>query len=679
MRAFPRGHAAVSATSFVRRARRLAALAAALLPALAAPVQAASVLPTVTPQFGVPAGWTAPPQSYGMQVQSNQKITMTDGVVLYADVYVPTDPATGKPAAGPFPVIVTEAPYGKNNAYVLGTLAAGGSVMLGELADADGWGSWLVKRGYIDVIVDVRGTGVSGGQHSLLGPREQQDSVTVINWAARLPNSNGKVGMISESYEALDQIFAAQALGPNSPLKAIFPIFPGNDAYRELLDNDGMFDIESFGILGGQFIVPDEDLIVACLTGSCAKGELIPRLLTNTANLFRPDGVFSMVLNTLGNGDDAYDGSFWHQARTARDALADVVANGVAVYVVGGMYDVFQAGDLLDYSGLQNASVGRPVGAPMLASQTVSSRYQELWGPFYHIPEAVTPQYDLQSNLQNIQIAWFDRWLKGVNNGIDATTTPLHVLDQEFHVIETSHYPLTEAPAQTFYLGAHSLTAAKPMTVQASDRIVYTGFQNFCNQDLEQFIAGLPDFFLWWLKLNDQCATHVSPTPLLLAYESQPFAEETALAGQIGATLFAATSSTDIALQLHVDDVAPDGSAQEITGGSIEGTFRALDQANTWTTDSGEILLPWHVLTRDSLEPVTPNQVTRYDIQVRPAFWMFEPGHRLRLRIGTGDLPHLIPPPWNLSKLMGKYEIQRDAANPSRITLPLAPATAFVR
>jgi len=671
-----------------------AAIFAAVLGLGCATASSQEALTTAGASYGTPPGWTLPSEQYGVTTQANVTITMDDGVTLNAIIYEPTDPATGNPASGPFPVIVTEAPYGAASGLVLGQLdtllhslpagldpvGGGNEDPLGLLADADGWGSWLVKRGYIDVVVDVRGTGLSGGMHQLFGTREQQDSVNVVKWAAALPHSNGNVGMISESYEAVDQIFAAQALGPNSPLKAIFPIFPGNSAFRELINNDGMYDIETLGIMNGQILVPDLDLVTSLLTGHTNIPYLLSRLSTNSYNLFQQDGILEMAVNVFTNGDDSYDGTFWHSGRTVRDALNAVVANGVAVYVVGGQRDVFQAGDLLTYSGLQNASVNRPVGAPMLPSQSVSGRFQELWGPFYHLTEGYTPQFNLQPNLHNIQIAWFDRWLKGVNNGIDQTKTPLHLLDQNLGIIETMHYPLTETTPVTYYLTSNgALSTSKPglLSLYASDTMPYTGFENPCNQDTVQFIAGLSSLFTYWLNLGNPCGQQVNPTPWLLSYTSAPFTTETVLAGQVGATLYASTTSTDIALLAHLDDVAPDGSSLEISSGSVEGTFQAIDTANSWTTPNGEYAMPYHALTRASLQNVTPLLPARYDIAVRSSVWTLEPGHRLRLRVSSGDVPHLIPPPWNLPKLFGLYSIQRNPAYASRVTVPLASATAF--
>src|SRR5258708_23433504 len=92
-----------------------------------------------------PAAQTTPswtsydrPAQYGIVTQQNVPITMSDGVQLNAIVYRPDSPGT-------FPVIVTLTPYN------------GGPAIVGSE------NTYLVQRGYVQVVVDVRGTGSSGG------------------------------------------------------------------------------------------------------------------------------------------------------------------------------------------------------------------------------------------------------------------------------------------------------------------------------------------------------------------------------------------------------------------------------------------------------------------------------------------------------------------------------------
>src|SRR6201998_1104345 len=171
--------------------------------------------------------WTPAAARYGVGLRHNVGVPMSDGVVLRADIHYPTDPETGEPASGPFPVLLSVTPYGKK--------APPPAAQIGGAATP-----YLIKRGYIQVRVDVRGTGVSGGSFQMFGARQTQDGVELVAWASKLPNSTGRVGLFGISYLAINQLFTAAAVGPDSPLKAIFPVMAAHDFYRDAVTMGGV-------------------------------------------------------------------------------------------------------------------------------------------------------------------------------------------------------------------------------------------------------------------------------------------------------------------------------------------------------------------------------------------------------------------------------------------------------
>src|SRR5947209_8340195 len=171
--------------------------------------------------------WQPGPARYAM-ASSRTEVRMSDGISLDATVTRPADAHTGRPVGGRFPVVLTITPYAKDEPLLQG---------VNNTPAAD-----FVPYGYVDVVADVRGTGSSGGSFELFGPREVRDYVELIHWVAQLPGSDGKVGLVGESYLGLDQLYAAGAVGPHSPLKAIFPIDTGADLYRDSVVPGGMFN-----------------------------------------------------------------------------------------------------------------------------------------------------------------------------------------------------------------------------------------------------------------------------------------------------------------------------------------------------------------------------------------------------------------------------------------------------
>ena len=160
--------------------------------------------------------WEPRAAQYGTGIEHNVAVRMSDGVELRVDIHYPTEPGTDRPASGPFPVLMSMTPYGKKAPPPAAQIGGGPT-------------PYLIKRGYIEVMVDVRGCGVSDGSFEMFGARQAQDGVELVDWASKLPNANGRVGMFGVSYLAINQLFTAAAIGPDSPLKAIFPVMSARD------------------------------------------------------------------------------------------------------------------------------------------------------------------------------------------------------------------------------------------------------------------------------------------------------------------------------------------------------------------------------------------------------------------------------------------------------------------
>jgi predicted acyl esterase len=189
-----------------------------------------------------------------------------------------------------------------------------------------------------------------------------------------------------------------------------------------------------------------------------------------------------------------------------------------------------------------------------------------------------------------------------------------------------------------------------------------------CTRSTQQWSAGfIPE---------SMCGTHEQvpgPLPGEVAYTTARLAKPLTLAGPVGLTLHATATSADTAWVATLDDVAPDGTVTHLTSGALLGSFRAIVGARSWATPDGGFSLPFHPLTRGSQVPVVPGALTRYDIELRPLFATLPAGHQLRLVIGTGDFPHLLPTPLDGDHLLGGvYEIAHAKAGGSWLDLPIA-------
>ncbi len=138
----------------------------------------------------VPAGatWT---QAY---------VDTPDGERLHVDVLRPA----GLPADARTPVIAVISPY-------LGHGAQDPTATPQPSGRFNGFfeGAKVFERGWTVILADLRGSGGSSGCLDILGPGEQTDIKTVVEWAADQPWSTGKVAMYGKSYDGNTGVAAA--------------------------------------------------------------------------------------------------------------------------------------------------------------------------------------------------------------------------------------------------------------------------------------------------------------------------------------------------------------------------------------------------------------------------------------------------------------------------------------
>ncbi|MDO9354975.1 MAG: CocE/NonD family hydrolase [Solirubrobacteraceae bacterium] len=622
------------------------------------PIPGTGTVPeTHFPPAGSPASpgstYDAGPERFGIKRTADVEIPMRDGIKLRADVYVPTDPATGAPATGPFPVILSETPYGKQ----LSALVPDPSV-----AELTGYQPALIKRGYVQVIVDVRGAGGSEGNFDLLSPTEQADSVEVIDFVSKLPNTTGKVGMLGHSYVGITQLLAAGKVGKNSPLKAIFPIMSANDPYRELASDGGLLNLASVpayatlvqgaSILNPAAQLPRNPLDAIKLTGQHALG-----------STYWSGGTLAKAL--LGR-DESYDGKYWRD-RSPDAVLGKIVENGVAAFLVGGNYDVFQAGEVNNFVGLQNAAAGRPVGGPLVGGEALDPRYQLIVGPWYHA--AHFAEFDLVA----AELAWFDQWLKGIDTGAASTKEPLHIIEASGTRYDSASLPLQGSVAAKLYLGKGSLSASRPTAKRAADPFAFSIAGLACNRSTEQWLTGLPNQFLSAVGTQDPCAERRKINERSLgqrSYTTDALAAPMQLGGPATMSIEATSTTKDAQFVVTLQDVDPSGKVVDLTSGSLLGSHRAVDQGLSWPGADADPLLVWHPHTKAAKRGVVPGKTTRFDVSLRPVFNTIPAGHRLRVVVATSELPHVLAIPEDFANLAGGiYGVQRNATSASFLHL----------
>lgn len=135
--------------------------------------------------------------------ESNQMVTMRDGINVALDIYRPAQNGT-------YPTLYSSAPYPHSE-----DISPPDNTDLGSIA-------WFVSQGFNYVLASTRGTGLSEGNYEFLSRDEQQDHYEIIEWIAEQAWSNGQVLGAGSHYYATAQWQMAIQNPPS--LNCIVPI-----------------------------------------------------------------------------------------------------------------------------------------------------------------------------------------------------------------------------------------------------------------------------------------------------------------------------------------------------------------------------------------------------------------------------------------------------------------------
>ena len=575
--------------------------------------------------------------TYRVVVDKDVPMRTRDGVMLYADVYRPD-------AAGRFPVLVMRTPYDK-------------SVDM-ALTEKD----YFPSRGYVVVVQDTRGRFLSEGEFYPF-IYEAEDGYDTIEWAARLPWSDGNVGTVGQSYLALVQYFAATTRPPH--LKAMSPVSGPVTYFENCVYRRGVFELgwmlayftslarntlEREGLYEQHRATLDSYVSHPHIPMSPLKREEYRHLPLRDwgERLKAGASYFADLLQ------HSTDGSYWH----ATDIRRQFQNINVPMFHVGSWYDVFQYDTLTMFNGMRSQAM------------TVEARQSQklLMGPWGHLlPYAVptskgTGEIDFGPEalieLHDLQLRWFDHLLKGVNNNVlDEPPIRLFVMGDNCWRDE-NEWPLARARYTNVYLhsggkanslrGNGSLSFAAP-TEEPPDCYVYD--PNDPVPTRGGTTLGLA------LGVFDQ--NKIEEREDVLIYTSEVVKTDIEVTGPVILKLYAASSAPDTDFTAKLVDVRPDGYAQNVVEGVLRARFRESLSAPTL---------------------IVPEKVYEYTIDLWATSHVFKAGHRLRLEVSSSNFPRYDRNP-NTGRDFGvdtevrvaQQTIFHDSRYPSHLVLPVIP------
>lgn len=328
-----------------------------------------------------------------LQVREPETASMltVDGVRLDADVYRPE-------GAGDYPVLLMRQPYGRRIAS---------TVIYAHP-------SWYAANGYIVVVQDVRGRGTSEGRFRIFAD-DVDDGGAAVAWAAGLPGSTGRVGMYGFSYQGHTQFLALAAGRPE--LQALCPGMATWDVRADWAYEGGAFSFANNLYWGVQMGAEQARLAgdAKAFEALCAASHALP---LHSSRPCRPE-----ILETFAHYSHYRD---W-VIRPGPDPYWDRIAVGraldgkpmdIPMLHFGGWYDFMLRGTLRAFHQARARST-------KLQRLVVGPWTYMPWGRRVGAADFGPAAYGF---VDRLQIAWFDRFLKDVDNGVDRTA-PVQLFD----------------------------------------------------------------------------------------------------------------------------------------------------------------------------------------------------------------------------------------------------------
>jgi len=551
-----------------------------------------------------------------------------DGVILRADIYRPA-------GDGRYPVLLQRTPYDKNSIADFAVKAA--------------------MRGYLVVVQDVRGRYTSEGDWYPF-KNESNDGFDTVEWAADLPNSNGRVGMFGASYVGATQMLAAVGHPPH--LAGICPVITGSNYHENWTYQGGAFE-QWFNESWTSGLAQDTfNRMVRQSTNALIGSTVVPMTQYPVFNLKLDPGspdfsrkVAPYFFDWLDH--PSYD-NYWKQWSLEEE----YESIQVPALTIAAWYDIFQEGSLRNFMGLKEH-----------AGTEAARRGQRLLiaigghaGGGRKIGDVDFGPHAAEFDVDTVTLDWYDYLLKDEQNEFASRNAVRMFVMGENRWRDEETWPLQRAKATRYFLhsggkantvsgdGSLSLEIAKN---EAGDSLVYdpvdpvptVGGPLCCDPD--HLPAGP----------RDQRA--VENRPDVLVYSTPPLDEDLEVTGPVLLELYAQSSAADTDFTAKLVDVWPNGFAQNLTEGILRARYRE-------STNSPKL--------------IKPGTIYGYTIDLWSTSVVFLKGHRIRVEVTSSNFPRF-DRNLNTGKeastdstiVKATNTIYHDGEHPTAIVLPVVP------
>ncbi len=556
-------------------------------------------------------GGRASQPRFDLVVEKDIEVPMRDGARLKADVFRPK-------SAGRFPVIINLGSYQKDKLWIPPH----------DLEEAPNphmnWETvnplWWVPRGYVALRVDGRGSGKSPGRTDPWSPSEARDFYDAIEWAARQPWSNGRVGTNGISYYAMTQWLVASLKPPS--LKAMIPWEGAADMYRDFGYHGGIF---SFGFATNWW-------------NNHMAHHLLGKPQGSATDSFSTPWLWEYMRNNL-------DGEWWRGRRALWENI-DV--------------PLLSAGN---WSGMGLHLRGNTEGYVRAASKQKRLRIHA--GTHYH------PFYSEEGRAD--QLRFFDHWLKGTDTRV-MREPPVKLLIRKgghgnYEWRTENEWPIRRTRWTKFYLepvargrGSEVEGVLATVAPRKTSSISYSAGA--------MTKAGVAS-----ASWTSTALTGNLPR-MGVSFESAVLAEDTEVTGPVVLVLWVSSTTEDMDIFATMRNIAPNGEdvfelGQQsqpvpVAKGWLRASHRRLDPSLSLPHR------PYH--GHEDRQWLKADEVVRIDVEIWPTSMVFRKGHRIRLDIqprdGVGSFPYTH---YGADYNTGTNVLYTGGSRASHLLLPIIP------
>ena len=506
----------------------------------------------------------------------------------------------------------------------------------------------LLAAGYAVLGVSIRGTTCSTGTFDPFTSQEWRDGATAIQWAARQPWSNGRLGMFGDSFPGITQLGVA-GLRP-AHLDAIAPFQVTTDLYRDVALPGGIPN-SGFGAFWGLGDQPEASYSSGIQQSAQGKDSGCAGAQLTHLGAQPSHNIFVQGMHHLW--DDAY----WR----TRQPGAEAARINVPVF------------DCLTWQDDEVSSRG---GLDLMSELNPARTWLVASNGFHAGCELTAP------SITHELIAFFNRFVKGVDNGF--TRTP-HV--QIWHDAHTSsagdNVPrwitsfrsvraIHVRPLALYFRAGGELSLTPPKATAQPDRYAYPGPA----LGTEDGIVFGQHNLLWKSEEPPRASVAYTTPPLTRDVEffgsgsANIWLSSTALPAGAGAGagfpvgLSGVGADTDV--QVTLTEVRPDGQEVYVARGWLRASHRAVNPAVSTA------LAPYQTDQQTAARPLVSGRPTYMRVQLWPFDYVFRKGSSIRLWI---DAPTGETGGWSFDfiKTPEINSIYADPHNPSAIVLGYVP------